>query len=219
MSVVFVLLGMAAPLPPIDKLHGAEDWFDWQMLMELLLASEGLSEMVKTKPSAEQLADKNSEDCRKDLRARVLIAFSIDRTLIKHIRTAKSAFEMWSALKRKVAPSAFTMCRKIDRFQQGKMPLTVYISEFRDLLVKHAMVSKPLPEMADVIFLFKNLRPELQCLEWIMHSADVYKTLENGSKIRDFEAVIEKLIKESLELELQRVVENGATYGILSDDA
>lgn len=78
-----------------------EDNFDvWKMTLELLFEKKGIDEVVSgVEVKSEEGSDKDKKEWKKkDSDARYCIVATLDKSLIKHIQTKKTAKEMWDTL-------------------------------------------------------------------------------------------------------------------------
>lgn len=82
----------------IDKLKGAEDYYNWCFAMESFLEAKSLHECIIPKKENDLSAAKDDDEDH--LRsAKGYLVIGIDKTLYVHIRHCKSALEIWYKLK------------------------------------------------------------------------------------------------------------------------
>ncbi|KOB51765.1 Uncharacterized protein OBRU01_27278, partial [Operophtera brumata] len=93
MSHETVISGSSS-LPSIEKLDGNTNYSIWKFMMELYLVHDDLWEYTMVSPQ-----EKDTQGIKRDQRARAKIFLMVKLHCLVHIRKAKTAKEVWEALR------------------------------------------------------------------------------------------------------------------------
>lgn len=186
-----------------EKLRGIENWADWKMLMEVLLGADDLWDVVETEQDQEQLADKKGEVYKRDQKARMKILFSLEPAVLRFIRGATTAYQVWSrlahAFEDKGVYRRAALLRQLFSMRQTST-LTAYVLEFKDMINKIAETGKPVEDEVAAVLLLDHVKPEIKGLCQILERTSLTK-LEDGTTTLEFDIVSEELLREGTKTE------------------
>lgn len=170
-------------LSSIEKLKGRENYSSWKFSMENYLALEDLSKCI--------LGTETDE--KKNAKAKAALNLSIDKINFVHVKSAKTAKEIWTNLQTtfedKGAVRKVTLMRKIANTKlENCESMDVYVSEIISTAQKLTDLGFDVPDEWLAVFLLSGLSDEF--LPMIM-------AIESSDKALSSDSVKTKLLQES----------------------
>ena len=163
-------------------------------------------------PPAEVMADRDSIGFKKDLQARTKLIFSLDESLLKYIRGASTAHQVWTKLcfnfEDKGVRRRAILLRKLVALRQDKA-LDRYVLEFRETVNLIAETGKPLEDELTAILLLSGVKAEHQAFCQIVERTCVMRT-EDGSTTLQFDTIAEELLREGTRIRSEEPPSKGA---------
>lgn len=151
----------AAAAPPFQKLRGEENWEDWKMLMELHLGN--LFDCILQDPAPEAMRARDSAEFQRDLQARTRILFSMEESLLRYVRGANTAHQVWTrlclAFDDKLSKNRIALLKKLIGLRQ-KTTLAAYVVEFRDVLQQITATGLEIDDMVSTVLLMTHVKEQ-----------------------------------------------------------
>ncbi|KAK3918183.1 Retrovirus-related Pol polyprotein from transposon TNT 1-94 [Frankliniella fusca] len=182
--------------PPFKKLKGEENWADWRHLMELYLADQ--FSCTFQDPPPEVLADRKCRAFQEELAAKQKISFGIEEELLKYIRGATTAHQIWTklchAFEDKGVYRRAALLRKLVSLKQTST-LSQYVIDFRDIVNQIANTGKAVEDELTAVLLLANVKQEHKPFCQIIEKTCLTK-LADGTTTLEFKVVSEELLRE-----------------------
>lgn len=187
----------AAAAPPFQKLRGEENWEDWKMLMELHLGN--LFDCILQDPAPEAMRARDSAEFQRDLQARTRILFSMEESLLRYVRGANTAHQVWTrlclAFDDKLSKNRIALLKKLIGLRQ-KTTLAAYVVEFRDVLQQITATGLEIDDMVSTVLLMTHVKEQHRQVCELLERTCV-KRRQNGTVTVSFDQVAEGLLREA----------------------
>lgn len=155
-------------LGSIEKLKGSENYITWKIAVENLLCYEALDEFI-TK------AELASGDAPKDKKAKSIITLTLDKSILIHIASCKTAKEVWDALKTTYEDLGLT--RKLSLVQkitntklESSNSMESYVSDIMTAAHSLDELGFKIPDDFLAMFLLAGLTPNFEPMIIAMES-------------------------------------------------